>query len=53
MSPHQLHFEEKVDEEKGKVTVVVTIDEELLRMIEASVQPGSAVEVGEEELTKK
>ena len=42
----QLQSEDKIDEEKGKVTVVVTIDEELLRRIEASVQSGSAVEEG-------
>ena len=50
---HQLESEEKVDKETEKVTFAVAIDEDLLRMIEASVQPGSAVEVGEEELTKK
>ena len=50
---HQLESEEKVDKETEKVTIAVAIDEDLLRMIEASVQPGSAVEVGEEELTKK
>ena len=46
---HQLESEDKNGkEEKGMVTIVVTIDEELLKRIEASVHPDSAAE----ELTK-
>ena len=42
---HQLESEDREKEEKnGKVAIVVTIDEELLKRIEASVHPDLATE---------
>ena len=49
MVAHQLEPEEKNgEEENGMVTLVVTIDKDLLRMVDASLQAGSAAGLGEE-----